>query len=81
MATAHLHDVLRPLPGPGGIIDSGQTVDVSGWHPRRVNQLVERRYLRPAPAQAAPVAQAAPPVEPSTPTDPPAQTAKPKGKE
>lgn len=50
-----LYDVLRPIPGPEGLIDKGQTVDVSDWRPRNVKQLVERRYLRPsAPAPAAP---------------------------
>jgi hypothetical protein len=43
-----LYDVLRPIPGPEGVIDKGQTVDVAGWRPRNVKQLVERRYLRPA---------------------------------
>ena len=35
-----LYDVLRPIPGPEGVIDKGQTVDVSGWRPRNVKQLV-----------------------------------------
>lgn len=52
-----LHHVLRPIPGPEGTIDCGQTVDVSDWRPRNVKQLVERRYLRPVVAQTVPSAR------------------------
>lgn len=51
---AALYDVLRPISGPDGAIDCGQTVDVSDWRPRNVRMLVERRYLRPSQPASVP---------------------------
>lgn len=56
---AELYEVLRPIPGPEGMIAAGQTVDVSTWRPRNVGLLVERRYLRPTTAQPSRTAQPA----------------------
>ena len=40
------HEVLRPIPGPGGrIYQPRERVDASGW--RNAAALTERRYLRP----------------------------------
>jgi hypothetical protein len=50
---SNLYEVVRPIPGPDGMIDKGQTVDVADWRARNVKQLVERRYLRPATVQPA----------------------------
>lgn len=48
------HVVVRPFPGPGGLLTPGAEVDASDW--RTTAQLVRRRYLRPIDQAAVKVA-------------------------